>query len=98
MSGDRLAAVIAVEPRLLADAIRRFLELRGLQVAMTASPGRTVDLVVTDDSHPVPAGRVVVTLPGQTGERGTVVFVGQPVFGRVDSLADLDAVLGLLTD
>ena len=96
MSGEPLAAVVAVEPRLLADAIMRYLRLRGLQVSTTPPPGQLVDLVVTDDSHRPPAARVVVTLPRQAGERGSVAFVGQPAFLSIDGLADLDAALRLL--
>jgi hypothetical protein len=96
MSGDSLAAVVAVEPRLLADAITRYLELRGLQVSSSAPPGQLVDLVVTDDTHRVPGARVVVTLPREPGETGSVSFVGQPAFLAVGGLADLDAALRLL--
>lgn len=96
MSGDPLAVVVAVEPRLLADTITRYLQLRGLEVSPVAPPGRLLDLVITDDTHPSPGARVVVTLPRQPGDRGSVSFVGQPLFLAIDGLADLDLALGLL--
>jgi hypothetical protein len=95
VSGDRRAAIVAVEPRLLADAISRYLELRGVEVATTAPPGRLVDLVITHDSSTAPAARVVVTLPRQVGERGSVSFIGRPAFRAIDGVEDLDAVLRL---
>ena len=95
ISGERRDAVVAVRQRLLADAIARFLASRGLDVRAPYERS-LVDLVVTAASTSPFAGRVVVTLPRQPGERGSVMMANRAVDLTVSGVNDLDAVIDLL--
>ena len=70
-------SAVEVEPRLLADAVRQVLRLRGLDVTAPPYPER-LDLAIVD-GHAVlpPQARVVVVLPPLPGERyGRVLIDG----------------------
>lgn len=95
VSGERPDAVVAVRQRLLADAIGRFLASRGLEVRAPYERS-VVDLVVTDTRTSPFNGRVVVTLPRQDGERGSVSVAGQDTELTVAGVDDLGAVIDLL--
>jgi hypothetical protein len=93
MSGEeRRKAAVDVQPRLLADALRLMLNQRGIDVA-PEGPRGPVDLVVTDRPEGAGLAHIVIQLPQNPGDVGSVRVDGVEVDVQVVNVADLDIVL-----